>query len=66
MVRRALAIVLIVAGAIWIVQGLGIIPTGSFMDGDVVWGVIGLGCIAVGAATLGHDRWRKLRSRRQR
>lgn len=63
MVRRGVALVLILVGATWIVQGFGIVPTGSFMDGHLVWGIIGLGCVALALVTLGYDRWRKLRSR---
>ena len=30
-----------IVGAIWIVQGAGLAPTGSFMDGQPVWAVLG-------------------------
>lgn len=51
------------AGAIWIIQGFGVIPTGSFMDGQPVWGIIGLVAVAAGVAGLGWQRYRS--SRRQ-
>ncbi|HEU5004343.1 MAG TPA: hypothetical protein VFW71_16415 [Actinomycetota bacterium] len=63
MVLRVIAALLFVAGAVWVIQGFGIAPTGSFMDGDALWGLIGLGCIALGIVTLGYDRWRRLRPR---
>jgi len=63
MVRRAVAVLLGLIGAVWIVQGFAIIPTGSFMDGDLAWGLIGLGCVVVAIVILGYERWRKLRPR---
>lgn len=30
-----------IVGAIWIVQGAGLAPTGSFMDGEPVWALLG-------------------------
>jgi len=58
-----IAALLIVVGAVWVIQGFAIVPTGSFMDGDALWGFLGLGCLAVGIATLGYDRWRRVRQR---
>ncbi|MGH2717635.1 MAG: hypothetical protein ACRDJU_03505 [Actinomycetota bacterium] len=63
MLLRVVAVVLILVGAVWVIQGFGMIPTGSFMDGDTVWGLIGVGCIALAIVTFGWDRWRKLRPR---
>lgn len=42
--------VAMIVGAIWIVQGAGILPTGSFMDGRPVWAVAGAVLVVVGAA----------------
>ena len=39
--RWIIAAVLIVVGAAWIGQGLGLFPGTGFMDGDVTWAVIG-------------------------
>jgi hypothetical protein len=36
----ALAILCDLTGAVWILQGVGILP-GSFMTGDIVWAAIG-------------------------
>jgi hypothetical protein len=44
---RIVGVVLVLIGAVWLVQGLGLVPTGSFMDGQGVWAVIG-GVIMVG------------------
>ena len=30
-----------IVGAVWVVQGLGIMDTGSFMDGRPIWAVLG-------------------------
>ena len=38
--RWIIAIVLIVIGAAWIGQGLGLFPGTGFMDGDITWAVI--------------------------
>jgi hypothetical protein len=37
----ALAILCDLTGAIWILQGVGVLP-GSFMSGDIVWAAIGI------------------------
>ena len=49
--RRAIAIVLIVVGAVWVFQGIGVIE-GSFMTGEAVWAVIGAVCVVAGIALL--------------
>lgn len=41
-----------IVGAIWIVQGTGILPTGSFMDGRPVWAVAGAVLVLVGAISF--------------
>jgi hypothetical protein len=40
-----------IVGAIWIVQGAGILPTGSFMDGSPGWAVAGAVLVVIGAIT---------------
>jgi hypothetical protein len=42
----------IAIGAIWIIQGLGIAKTGSFMDRDPRWAIIGTMLVVGGVATL--------------
>lgn len=49
---RTLGSVLMIAGAIWIVQGLGILETGSFMDRQPVWAVLGAGLAVAGLVLL--------------
>jgi hypothetical protein len=53
-ILTAIGVVLAIAGAIWALQGFGVIG-GSFMSGDSVWAIIGpvvavagLGLIAFG------------------
>ena len=47
--RLILAVGLIVAGAVWILQGLGILTVGrSFMIGDPTWTVIGAVFVVLG------------------
>ena len=51
--------VLVLIGAVWLVQGLGIVSTGSFMDGQSVWAVIGGVCVAGGLIALSCSRRRR-------
>ena len=36
----ALAILCVLTGVVWILQGIGVLP-GSFMTGQIVWAAIG-------------------------
>ena len=51
-VLRILATVLsgplLLIGAIWVLQGLNILP-GSFMTGQIIWAVIGAPMVLIGA-----------------
>lgn len=49
---QTLGSVLIIVGAIWIVQGLGILDTGSFMDRQPFWAVLGAGLAVAGLVLL--------------
>jgi hypothetical protein len=40
--------VLLLVGAVWVAQGLGLLGTTSFMEGQPVWAVIGAAMIAAG------------------
>lgn len=44
--------VLVLVGAIWVVQGFGLAATGSFMDGSPLWGWLGLALLTGGAAAF--------------
>ena len=47
--RLALAAAMVLAGLVWIGQGLGILTAGrSFMIGDPLWAVIGLVFVVAG------------------
>ena len=48
LILKTLAILLIAAGIIWILQGVNILP-GSFMTGDPQWAVNGVITAAIGA-----------------
>jgi Ca2+/Na+ antiporter len=50
-IRRAIAIALLVVGAVWFFQGVGVIG-GSFMTGEAVWAVIGVVCVGLGTLLL--------------
>jgi len=50
-VRRVLGVLLIVVGAVWVTQGIGVLK-GSFMTGESVWTVIGILCVFVGLVLL--------------
>jgi hypothetical protein len=48
--RWIIAAVMVVIGAAWAGQGLGLFPGTGFMDGDTTWAVIGALLIAGGIA----------------
>jgi hypothetical protein len=50
-VFRAVAILLIVLGAIWILQGVNVLP-GSFMTGQIRWAYRGGIAVVAGVAVL--------------
>jgi hypothetical protein len=51
-----------IVGAIWIVQGAGLLPTGSFMDGRPAWAVAGGVLAVIGAVSFFVQR-RKAKAR---
>lgn len=54
--RLALAVVLALAGAVWLGQGLGLIG-GSFMTGIGFWAIAGAALIAAAVAVVALE-WR--------
>jgi drug/metabolite transporter (DMT)-like permease len=54
-IRRAIAVVLLVVGVVWVLQGVGVLE-GSFMTGEIVWAFIGAVCIGVAASLLRPPR----------
>lgn len=50
-VRAVIGIILVLAGAVWIGQGLGLIP-GSFMTGEMFWAIAGFVVAVAGIALL--------------
>jgi hypothetical protein len=46
---------MILAGAVWIGQGVGLIP-GSFMSGDMKWAYIGCATAVIGIALIWFAR----------
>jgi hypothetical protein len=49
--RLLLGIVLLLVGAVWIGQGVGVIH-GSFMTGQTFWAIVGGVLVVVGVALL--------------
>jgi hypothetical protein len=49
--RAALGAILVVIGAVWFGQGIGVIH-GSFMTGEALWAVIGVVAIFLGGSLL--------------
>ena len=56
-IRRGVAMLLIVVGAIWIAQGSGALH-GSFMTGHAIWSVIGAVAVLAGTVVL-ISSWRR-------
>ena len=54
----ALAILLILVGGVWFLQGINILP-GSFMTGQSQWAVIGGLCIIAGLGLLAYANRRR-------
>ena len=55
--RRVLAVAMVLAGLVWIGQGLGILTAGgSFMIGDPTWAVIGVGFVVLGVVLATRAR----------
>lgn len=48
---RAIGVVLVVVGGVWVLQGIGV-AQGSVMSGRIVWAVIGAVVILAGAVVL--------------
>jgi hypothetical protein len=57
--RWIIAAILVLVGAVWIGQGLGLIRGSSFMIDDVRWAIIGA-VMLVGGLAIG---WTAIRSR---
>jgi uncharacterized membrane protein HdeD (DUF308 family) len=57
-VLTAFAIVLIVFGCIWFLQGINVLP-GSFMTGQIQWAVYGALDVVAGVGLLMYARGRK-------
>jgi hypothetical protein len=55
---RVVGVILVLVGGLWLIQGLGLVPTGSFMDGQGVWAVIGGVCLVGGLIALSRSRRR--------
>ena len=57
-VLRVLAILLVLMGAIWVLQGINVLP-GSFMTGQIQWAYRGGIAVVVGVALLLFARRRE-------
>ena len=64
-VLRICGIIAMAVGVVWVIQGFGVLPTGSFMDGQAVWGAIGLTCFAAGVVAVALARRHRMQGRRE-
>jgi len=58
--RSMLAIGACLVGAVWLAQGLGLLPGSGFMDGDLRWAVAGVVLLGLGLAAA-ISAWRARR-----
>ncbi len=58
-VKGIIGVLLVLVGAVWIGQGLGLLP-GSFMTGQLQWAIVGLVLLAIGLWLL----WGLVQARR--
>lgn len=58
MFPKTFGAVAIIVGAIWIIQGSGVAPTGSFMDDNPLWTVLGALLALAGAVSMFVQRRR--------
>lgn len=58
-IMKILAVLLILIGAVWMLQGFNILP-GSFMSGNRQWAINGAISILVGAALLWFANRRRI------
>jgi hypothetical protein len=61
-VIRIIAVLLIVVGSIWFLQGINVLP-GSFMTGQIRWAVYGGIAVAVGIGLLFLAKSRRLKGK---
>ena len=48
---RTLGVVLVLLGAVWVLQGINVLP-GSFMTGQIQWAIYGAVAVVAGCALL--------------
>jgi hypothetical protein len=60
-VLNILGVLLILAGGVWILQGVGILP-GSFMSGDPQWAINGAVTALIGIGLLIAANWPRKKS----
>ncbi|GHG38788.1 MULTISPECIES: hypothetical protein [Amycolatopsis] len=57
-ITLAAGVVLVLVGAVWVLQGIGVI-TGSFMTGQKLWFLIGLVAFLVGVVLVAANLTRR-------
>ena len=50
-VATGLGVLLVLAGIVWLLQGLNVLP-GSFMTGQTFWAFVGAVCLVLGGGLL--------------
>ncbi len=58
LVLRIVAVLLILMGGVWFLQGIGVLP-GSFMSGQIRWAIYGGIAVAAGLLLLFAARRRR-------
>jgi uncharacterized membrane protein YeaQ/YmgE (transglycosylase-associated protein family) len=56
-VRVVIAVILGLAGLVWMAQGLGVLP-GTAMSGSIFWAIVGAALVVVAVAMIAVERRR--------
>ena len=56
-IRLVIAVIIGLAGLVWMAQGLGLLP-GTVMSGSIFWAIVGAALVVVAVAIVANERRR--------